>query len=328
MDEGKEAQNTTFATLVSLIDATPPGERIRITGNSFTFLPAADALVAAHRRGVDVQVLLHRVSKQWSAYEVLRGGLGADPTSSSFVRATRGGLHQKVWSFSRTADVDDVVALGSMNLTYQSARQYTDVALFTRRPDLLRVLDRRFEQLRRELPDVGTMSSARLPGLMLWFYPGFDQDSDPVRVALEDVPASGARIRIAMYAWLDGRGIDLARLLAAKAAAGAEVEVFLGPSVGARPRQILEESRVEVYDAVFENGQDIHLKLTTLTWPDPTAPRGRRWRVLTGSDNYTSKSLERPEVLVGLDGHAVFRRYQGLLDALVRRAVREGQRAR
>lgn len=322
--EGREERNTTFQVLLDLIRNTPEGERIRITGNSFSFLPVAQALAEAHGRGVRVQVVIDEgASGEWQAPELLRTALGDDPRPRSFVQLARGGVHQKVWSFTRTGVSQDVVLVGSMNLTYYSARQYTDMFSYVGRPDVRRVFDTRFDRLSRQLPDVSPMAPVSLGRDRVWFYPGYSDATDPVSAMLWAVPSVGARIRVAMYAWLDKRGLALAELLAAKDAAGADVEVVLGRSVGERIRAVLAGSGIEVHPGVFANGDDIHHKLTVVSHPNGEG--GRRRFVLTGSDNYTTKSLDRPEVLLRLDVDrgATFRRYQRWIDALVDRGERE-----
>ncbi|QBR94092.1 phospholipase D-like domain-containing protein [Nocardioides euryhalodurans] len=322
--EGEEEQNPTVEVLLDLVRNTPAGARIRIVGNSFSFVPVAEALVAAHERGVRVQVLVdERASGEWQAPALLRSALGDDRRADSFIQLRRGGVHQKVWSFTRTGRSRDVVLVGSMNLTYYSARQYTDVYSYVGRGDVRRIFDRRFEQLTRQLPDVEPRESVALGRDRVWFFPGYDEQTDPVRASLEAVPPAGSRIRVVMYAWLDARGVGLAELLAAKDAAGADVEVVLGKSVGEQVRQVLADSGVEVSSGVFADGEDVHHKLTLVS--HRTSRGGVRRFVLTGSDNYTTKSLDRPEVVLRLDGDRgpAFGRYQRWVDGLVARGEHE-----
>jgi hypothetical protein len=125
-----------------------------------------------------------------------------------------------------------------------------------------------------------------------------------------------------MYAWLAGRGIGLAHLLAEKDAAGADVEVVLGRSVGQLVRDVLAGSGVEVHEGVYDDGDDLHHKLVVVSHPAPGG--GEERFVLTGSDNWTTRSLDRPEVLLQLrPGRADFARYRRWIDALVTRAERE-----
>lgn len=327
--EGEEEQNTTVRRLVEMIGHTPAEATIRIVAHSFSLVPVAEALAAAHERGVRVQVISDRsVSSGWKAPTLLRETLGTNRRAASFLYLAPGKQHQKSWTFTRTGDSSDVSLVGSMNLTYVSSRQFNDVVTFVGRPGVRRVLDDRFEQLLRELPEPApTPAGADLGrGDRAWFFPTTDDGGDPVRAALEAVPAEGARIRVVMYAWLQERGLALARLLAEKAAAGADVELVLGRSVGADVREALGGSDVVTREGVLDDA-DPHSKLTVVSYPDAGAPGGRSRFVLTGSDNYTSRSLARPELLLRLDGdtpsgrtrHAAYERFVDRLVARIRR---------
>lgn len=313
-----EEDNTTFRVLLDLVRHTPPGERIRILAHSFSFVPAAEALVAAHARGVEVQVVVDRgISGEFKAPALLREALGTDRRAASFLYLAPGDLHQKSWTFTRTGSSRDVSLVGSMNLTYESARQYTDVVSYVNRRGVRRHLDRRFRQVVRQLPDVAPAGSVRLGRDRAWFYPTED-GADPLLRQLAAVPAAGASIRVVMFAWLDERGLAIARLLADKAAAGADVEVVLGRSTGEQVRDVLEASAVSIRPGVFADGDDVHHKLTVVRHPDASF-------VLTGSDNYTTASLTRPELLVRVNGarRGRFARYERWVDRLVARGERE-----
>lgn len=327
--EGEEEQNTTVRRLLGLIDQTPEGETIRIVAHSFSLVPVAEALAAAHERGVRVQVISDRsVSGTWKAPALLRESLGTNRRADSFLYLAPGRQHQKSWTFTRTGDDRDVALVGSMNLTYVSSRQFNDVVTYVDRPQVRRALDRRFAQLLRELPDPApTPAAVELGrGDRAWFFPTAADGGDPVRAILAQVPPEGARIRVVMYAWLQERGLALARLLVDQAAAGAEVEVVLGRSVGADVRATLAGTGVVVREGVLEDA-DPHSKLTVVSYPDADAPRGRSRFVLTGSDNYTSRSLDRPELLLRLDGDTAAGRvrhgaYERFVDRLVARIDR------
>lgn len=310
--------HTVLRELFALIEATPPGERVRIVAHSFSLVPVAEALVVAHERGVRVQVIVDdNVSGTWDAVQVLRAGLGSDRRSGSFVDLAPGRLHEKTWSFSRAAGAEDIVLIGSMNLTYYSAGQFNDVIAYRDRPDVRRVVDARFEQLLDQLPSPRPRPVVQLGQDRLWFFPLGDAP-DPLAAMLAEIPPVGARVRVAMYAWLDERGLALAAQLADLDAAGADVEVVLGRSVGPSVRAVLESSGVEMHEGVYDDRSDIHHKLTVVSHPGAEGAR-ERW-VLTGSDNYTEKSLGRPEMLLRpVLSRGDFARYQRWMDRLQRR---------
>ena len=310
--------------LRGLVRRTPAGERIRIVGNSFSFVPLAEDLVAAHERGVDVQVLVDRqASGEWQAPALLREALGDDPRADSFVQLAAGGVHQKVWSFTRTGSSRDVVLVGSMNLTYHSAGQYTDVWSWVGRPDVRRVFDRRFEVLSRTLPDVPAMGPVRAgphPGVVL---PGLHRGDRPGPLP--------ARRRAAGGCADPGRDVRLARRAGDRPRPAARREGRgrrrrrggPRPERGrAGPRRSWRGPGSRCTRGVYDDGDDLHHKLAVVS--RPAAGGGQERFVLTGSDNWTTKSLDRPEVLLRLrPGRADFDRYRRWIDALVARAERE-----
>jgi len=316
-------QHPIVRRLLALIEATPAGERIRIEAHSFSLSVLARALVAAHERGVHVQVVTmdKGLRDGWRAPEILTE-LGRDLGADSFVAFVPHGLHEKIWSFSRTAGVRDVVLVGSMNLTYESVGQYTDVIAYRDRPDVRRVTDARFAQVVRELPVVSPRAPVRVGGDRWWFFPLADPDRDPVEAMLRDLPAAGTRVRVVMHAWLEDRGLRLARLVTDLAARGAEVQVVLGRSVGPRVRDVLQGSAVDVREGTYRGFDHVHHKLAVVSWVDAGRRRGF---VLTGSDNWTSDSLDRAELLVRRDGMPTVRRYDRWVDRLVARSERESR---
>jgi hypothetical protein len=253
----------------------------------------------------------------------LKDALGTDTDQPSFVYLTPGAVHQKTWSFTRTGRSRDVVLVGSENLTYESAGQYTDVYAYVGRRDARRVFDRRFDQLVAGLPDPAPSRPQHIGHDDVWFYPLAAGEVDPVLAALRDVSADGALVRVVMYAWLDDRGAAIAGELARLRREGADVEVVLGRSVADRQRALLRDAGIPVHTGVFDDGDDIHHKLTLVSY---RGADGRRHRfVLTGSDNFTGPSLLRPEMLLRIqaDRGPTFDRYLRWFEVLVARGERE-----
>jgi hypothetical protein len=88
-------QGAVFAQLISLIDATPGGETIRGSMFDFTDIQVANALIAAHRRGVNVKVIIDdssytnggaaKPSPAWDALKNSSTGLGTDDKARSWI---------------------------------------------------------------------------------------------------------------------------------------------------------------------------------------------------------------------------------------------------
>lgn len=334
--ETQAARNPVVARLLELVAHTPEGERIRIVTRSLSLHPVGDALVAAHRRGVEVQVIANRqASKDFRVVAKLREELGTDRSRRSFLFLSRGSqrgiqvrgdgkVHQKTWTFSRVGESRHVVMTGSANLSYYSTQQYSDMWVFVGRRDVWRAFDRDFREQTGELTRRGSGGFApRLGRDRAWFFPGWDEASDPVAALLDDLPARGTVLRFAMYAWHGDRGRNLARIVAAKARAGARVQV-ISLHIGKDIVATLRAAGVEVHGARFANGNDVHSKLSLLAWTGPDGVRHRR--VVTGSDNFGSDSLPRDELALSIDpGRGPsWGRYVRWYDAIIARATTEG----
>lgn len=333
--ETQAAEHPVVARLLELVAHTPEGERIRVVTRSFSLHPLADALVDAHRRGVDVQIIANRrVSKDFRAVRKMTEELGTDRTKASFVDLSRGSrrgvriggdgkVHQKTWTFTRVGDTRHVVVTGSANLSYYSTRQYSDMWVFAGRTDVWRAFDRDFREQTGELKRRGPRYAPRLGNDRAFFFPGWDEASDPVAALIDAVPARGSVLRFAMYAWHSDRGRNLARIVAAKARAGARVQV-ISLHIGKDIAATLRAAGVEVHGARFADGSDVHSKLSLLAWTGPDGVRHRR--VVTGSDNFGSDSLPRDELAMSIDADRgpSFARYVRWYDAMIARATAEG----
>ena len=126
------------------IKHTPRNGTIRIVGYSFSLGRVADALLAAKKRGVHLQIVLDGHSRAWSPSKRLDAALGSDPTRRDYLvltkgsaRGTRGVTHQKSWQFSKVGQTPYVTMVGSTNLTgYGTEVQYSDMYTYTNRKDV------------------------------------------------------------------------------------------------------------------------------------------------------------------------------------------------
>lgn len=329
--ETQAAQHPVVARLLELIGHTPKGERIRIITRSFSLHPVADALVDAHQRGVSVQIIANRfASKGFRAVAKMTEEIGTDRRQDSFIylssgskRGPRTGTHQKTWTFSRVGDSRHVVMVGSANLSYYSTQQYSDMYVFVDRTDVWRAFDRDFrDQVGLEKPR-GPGYAPVLGRDRAWFFPGWDEDTDPVQALLRGLPARGTVLRFAMYAWHSERGRRLAAIVADLARNGARVQV-ISLHIGEEIVATLRAAGVEVHGARFRNGNDVHSKLSLLSWTGSDGVRHRR--VVTGSDNFGSDSLPRDELALEIDADrgSSWRHYVRWYDAMIERAAGEG----
>ncbi|WP_213455508.1 phospholipase D-like domain-containing protein [Rhizomonospora bruguierae] len=91
-----ERQSAIFTQIIQLVDATPPGEQIRVSMFDFTDAAVADALLRAYRRGVQVRVIVddssyldgngrRKPSPAWDKLSNPTTGLGADDRAPSWI---------------------------------------------------------------------------------------------------------------------------------------------------------------------------------------------------------------------------------------------------
>jgi len=329
------AEHPVVKRLIEMINHVPPRERIRIVTRSFSLHPVADALIDAHRRGVRVQVIVNRAaSREFRAVAKMKDAFGTDRRKPSFIYVSRGSprgapptrvdkVHQKTWTFTRVGDSRHVVMLGSANLSYYSTTQYSDMYTFVNRRDVWAAVGRDF----RDQVGLGALTgpgyAPELGNDRIYFFPGWDEDTDPIRALIESLPVRDLSLRFAMYAWHSERGYRMAEAVAAKARAGAHVEV-ISLHIGKEIVRLLEDAGVEVHGARFKNGNDVHAKLSLLSWTDDQGTRQRR--IVTGSDNFGSDSLPRDEAaaVIDLTNAPGWRAYRRWYAAIIARAEREG----
>jgi hypothetical protein len=123
--------------ILEAIRHTPKTGIIRFAIYSFDRIQMAQALMAAHHRGVHVQVLLND-HERTPAERILFRGLGQDRHKKNFAyeckESCRGhahNLHTKFYLFSKAGGAPRVIMLGSANLTLNAVKwQWND--LYTR----------------------------------------------------------------------------------------------------------------------------------------------------------------------------------------------------
>lgn len=146
--------------VIKTINNTPKGSSIRIAIYSFDRLPVAHALVAAHRRGVQVQMLLN---DHWEtpAMKVVRAEIGKNRKKNSFIykcrQSCRGAanefnnLHSKFYLFSQAGKSEEVLAVGSANMTRNAAvHQWNDLYFTDGDHDLFRQFVALFKDMSKD----------------------------------------------------------------------------------------------------------------------------------------------------------------------------------
>ncbi len=122
--KGTTAEQMALTTRINnAIDATPAGSVIRLTAYSISETTTTAKLIQAHKRGVDVRVIIddHVVTLQMKQ---LQAALGTTKTKPSFIfmckescMADTGMMHAKLFMFSRAGSATHITMVASFNPT-------------------------------------------------------------------------------------------------------------------------------------------------------------------------------------------------------------------
>ena len=146
--------------VIDTIRHTRKGSTIRIAVYSFDRMPVADALIAAYRRGVNVQMLLND-HQTTGAMVKMRSVFGAKRSKKSFIYRCNAGcrstqnqynnLHTKFYSFSRAGRSKDVIAVGSANMMLNAVlHQWNDLYFTSGDHQLFRQFVRLFNDMKKD----------------------------------------------------------------------------------------------------------------------------------------------------------------------------------
>jgi hypothetical protein len=318
--------NRILDRLLENIAHTPSGATIQIVGYSFSLTRVSDALTTAFKRGVHVQVVVNSHSSQWTPAKRLVPLLGSDPSAGSFfvlahgsARGTGGVTHEKAWTFSQVGRTPNVVMVGSTNLTgYGTGIQFSDNYTYTNRADVYAAYASMFAVQKLDKPVAAPYVVKDFDHGSAYFFPkpGTTAATDPVVARINALPAaSDTVIRVSQFSWWDDRGRWIAQALAAKAHAGATIEVIAGESVGSGIQTTLRSAGIPVHSAVYKDGKRIHTKLMMAEWKDSTGtPHESVW---TGSDNWADQSFRNEETMLRVDDDTVaYDAYVGFFNML------------
>lgn len=114
------------------IDNAPKGSYIRIALYSAGIPEFTQSIVNAHKRGVNVRVVVSGHSSGWNYYTALKNELGTDNKQKSFVMVCALGCfsttpgsspHAKIYTFSQTGSAKNVTMITSSNPTSAQAEK-------------------------------------------------------------------------------------------------------------------------------------------------------------------------------------------------------------
>lgn len=329
---GFNEQRRLFIHIRRTVSSVPPGGVIRFAVFSFADKYVSRALLAAHERGVRVK-LVFSGSNVYPPMERLRDEIGTDVTARSFVRiceqscrGTRGQMHAKYFSFSRTTGGSRYVTMvGSNNLTVHNAtEQWSDLHTVSGDEEYYRSYLGWFNQLKLDQPVDPPYLSKVVGGRQVDIAPiRPKEDGDPIRTALSKVrcevtegeldPESETpdelvhtKLRIATSAWNEERGQKIAWAVAALLDQGCRVRVFYGPGTGPVVLDILENAGAVLSKGTVK-GVRTHQKMLLVRGAYDGALDG--FHVLTGSHNWSNRAYGRDDIVLQLPDDDVGRDY-------------------
>ncbi|SFP70921.1 Phosphatidylserine/phosphatidylglycerophosphate/cardiolipin synthase [Amycolatopsis arida] len=130
--------------LIRLIDGTPAGAQIDFSVYSWTRNPVAEALKRARERGVRVRIAIDggaddnpaneptKILKAAGFTRLVFCGPGGDNTACIANRGTPHSInHNKLWMFSKTGNLTDVVVVSSHNLTNSQGNLFNHAVIMS-----------------------------------------------------------------------------------------------------------------------------------------------------------------------------------------------------
>ncbi len=302
--------------IVDLINRAIPGSRIRVAIFSFTRGRPATALINAHRRGVDVQLVVDGDADNTIGTEIpgLITALGASRVTVCAAPGTScngtGIMHQKTFLFSALDDGSrNVVVQASHNLTTTQLSMHNNAVIVRGDAALFAAYERTFNDMRRDSTnlDYYRIDDGDL-ATRVYFFPR--QTGDTAVSIIENASCdSTSRILVAMAFFTDAR-VAVAQALAARARAGCAVTVVAGDAeipLGSTVASTLTAARVTLVRYPTRGGSwDLHSKYVVIDAPYAGSTAHRRL-VFTGSHNWTGPSLDQnDETLLRIDREEVF----------------------
>lgn len=318
--------------IVRAIRATPAKGRIRMAIYSFDRVPVAQELIAAHKRGVTVQVLLnnHQVTR---AQRMLHAALGTNRWAKSFTyecrfscRGHANNLHSKFYLFTRSGNADDVIMLGSQNLTMNAvAHQWNDLWTSTEKHQLFNDFVGLFVDMRHDYSKnrpyytfcgqpKGTACNVNKERLVNRVFPKRSLPSNDVILDyLNKVQCvtngQHTHLRLSMHTMRGNRGLYIAKKIRSMYAKGCDFKVLYG-LMGFHVKQTLGEptkrGRIPLRSTGYDTNADgevdryTHQKYLVVRGNFGTNPHTNI--TMTGSSNWSSLGTAQDEIIFTIRG--------------------------
>lgn len=338
------------------IDSVMRRQKIRIASWNLRNDTIVDSLVAAHKRGVSVRVVVDRGNANPDnpnpGVDRLRrvlsrhGNATRKPAMRSGVRrcvsacrGQRGIAHSKFFLFSQVGPTRWVVVNGSANLTDLAAsHQWNDVFTTRGRRNVYDEFLRVFDQMYADRTRAQGYRVRQFQGLTTMFMPwtGSGTAGDPTMRELDRVRCWGAtntgdrrtRLKIAMTSWHGERGVRLARKVRRLYDGGCQVQIIYAV-MGNEVLRLMRNGRRGpipfrqlVQDPDGDGVYDRYLHTKVLTIRGRYAGQRGAFVTVNGSLNWTPVALASDEAVMRLRGKRVLEGYNRWIAAWYARAPR------
>lgn len=301
------------------IDGAGPGSTIRIAQYSFDIESTAQKLVAAHKRGVQVQMIVdqhnHVVTRQTKTLIKL---LGENRTKKNFLVRCGAScmsnrpstMHAKYYLFSSVGSSRFVSMVSSANITHTNSRgSWNELQTIVGNATLYGSLTRYFKDMSRDGNDRNYYRTTTSGPYTLYLFPRAARHTVLLLEALDGVSCSGAApgygkgghtvLRVTMYSWRGPR-VDVAKKLWSLHDHGCDVQVILNSGrTDLNIRRVLtrnsaQHGAMKVYDAWVDrdhnNVADRYMHEKGLTINGVWSGRPDTKVVYSGSQNFAPLS--------------------------------------
>jgi phosphatidylserine/phosphatidylglycerophosphate/cardiolipin synthase-like enzyme len=332
---GHDAQNRIEDVIQSAIRHAKKGSFIRIALFSFDRRPVADDLIAAHKRGVHVQVLLndHQVTR---AMRKMNQAFGHSLKHKSWIRTCHEGcrahsenLHSKIYLFSQTGRASKTTITGSVNLTTNALIHQWNDALVVRNDAVYDTFRNVFQEMKRDKDakhPYEIFNINKRYQLQVLPYINASRRNDPIMKVLNKIRCKGAThgagvngrtlVRVDMHRWAGHRGAYLADKIVNLWAAGCNVKVMHG-SASEEVRNAITRNthrgRVPIRSNGFdENGDGVIDRYTHHKYLIISGHYGKdshENRIYTGSSNWAPSGVRGDEIIFRARGPQTVKEY-------------------
>ena len=352
----REARRRILGHLLHTVNSVPGGQKIRFATWNMRSDALTNALIAAHRRGVSVRVIIDRLNANPTnpntGFErltnALKFGQKSRPQSMksftrrcvSACRAPRGIAHVKFYLFSKVRtgknkSVGDVVMYGSANATDLAAyAQWNDIYTLRGQGAVYREFEHVFRQMQRDRKVAQPYETYEHGNFTEYFYPylGEGTEKDPLMQVLNRIVCKGAtggtgtkgftKIRIAQTSMWGERGITIAKRLATMWNRGCDIKMVyavLGNEVLSQLRRANRGGvpiRQIAQDPNRDGIYDRYLHMKNMAVSGVYAGVTNANVSWNGSANWTSVALASDEVVARIYSPKVRRQYSRWVDYL------------